>query len=143
MPGSYTILPAARLVYSRAWGVFTDAELMAHVNSLRSDPRFEPSFRQLADFRDVTELEVSAEGVRTVATLNPYGRGARRAIVTSQPVAYGMARMYELLGYDSEDQVKVTRDLAEARAWLGDDILSDWSELERLQPDLTFGVSQV
>lgn len=141
MPGSYTILSAARLVYSRAWDVLTDEELLAHAKALGSDPRFEASFSQLADFRDVTELAVTAEGVRAVAARNPFGKGARRAIVTPLVVAYGMARMYELLSHDSQHEVRVVKNLAEAKAWLGEGILANWTELEQLKPDRVFGVS--
>ncbi|MBI1176096.1 hypothetical protein GC207_01510 [bacterium] len=141
MPGSYTILADARFVYSRAWGVLTDEELLEHAEALRRDPRFEPSFAQLADSREMTDLAVSPPGVRDLALRNPFGKGAKRALVARSPLAFGMARMFELVSHNSADEIKVVRDLAEAKAWLGERAPSNWDELEHLKPDRLFGVS--
>jgi hypothetical protein len=71
MPASYLIDPARGVVFSRAWGVLTDEEILAHGRVLRADARLTPGFRQLADFRDVTTLGVTSEGVRRAAQNNP------------------------------------------------------------------------
>lgn len=141
MLGSYTILSDARFVYSRAWGILTDEELLEHADALRNDPRFDPSFSQLADSREMTDLAVSPQGVRTLATRNPFGKGAKRALVAPSLVAFGMARMFELVSHRSEDDIKVVKSMAEAKAWLGDRAPSNWEELEKLKPDRVFGVS--
>ena len=40
MPGSYLIDVANGIVFTRAWGVLADDEIIAHAQTLRADPRF-------------------------------------------------------------------------------------------------------
>ena len=60
MPIEYRIDPVHRLIVSRAWGAVTEAELNAHYEQIAGDPRFDPTFQQIADAREVTD----ATGVR-------------------------------------------------------------------------------
>lgn len=105
MPFAFTIELSRRLVLSRGWGVLTDRELVAHVRALAADPRFRPDLHQLCDFVDVTDVKVTAAGVREMTGLNPFGAGARRALAVSSDVAYGMARMYQIMRGDAPDEV--------------------------------------
>jgi len=106
-------------VLVRAWGTLTDEELAENSRTLRDDPRFQPDFSQLADLRGVTLLTATRTGIRYLAQINPFGAGARRAIVVGSEVAFGMARMYDLTRADALDEVEVFRDLPDALDWLG------------------------
>lgn len=119
MPAAFTIDPSRRLVLSRGWGVLTDRELVAHVHALSADPRFRPDLHQLVDFLGVTDVRVTASGVREMTGLNPFGAGARRALAVSSDVAYGMARMYQIMRSDAADVVEIFRDIDSALEWLG------------------------
>jgi len=119
MPTTYRLDLVNRVVYSRAWGVTRDGEFEAHSRSLRADRRFAPDFRQLQDLVDVTEPRVTAAGLRRVAELNPFGKNARRAVLVASDIAFGFARMHEMMRGDAGDDLKVFRDRAEALAWLG------------------------
>jgi hypothetical protein len=119
MPGSYAIDTGRSLVLSRGWGVLTDGELLAHVRALAIDQRFAPHFCQLADLRDVTTFEVSSATIRAMASLNPFGVGARRALVVGSDVAFGMARMYQILRDESPDVFEIFREIVPALDWLG------------------------
>src|SRR5712664_2478382 len=96
MPSSYLIDVPRGIVFSRGWGVLTDGEIFAHAESLRSNVRFEPGFRQIVDFRDVREIRVTGAGVHAVAQNNPFQRDARRALVVVTDEAFGLVRMFEL-----------------------------------------------
>ena len=119
MPVGYTIDLARSLVLSRGWGVVTDRELLAHARALTADPRFARSFHQLADLRDVTDLQVTASTIREMVRLNPFGAGARRAMVVTCDVAFGMARMYQILRDGSPDKLEIFREMDDALQWLG------------------------
>jgi len=119
MPGAYTIDLARSLVLSRGWGVVTDRELLAHVRALTADPRFAPHFRQLADLRDGTDMQVTASTIREMVRLNPFWAGARRALVVTSDVVFGMARMYQLLRDESPDELQIFRKVDDALQWLG------------------------
>jgi len=73
----------------------------------------------VCDFIDVTDVKVTASGVREMTGLNPFGAGARRALAVSSDVAYGMARMYQIMRSDAQDEVEVFRDIDSALEWLG------------------------
>lgn len=119
MPGAYTIDLPRSLVLSRGWGVLTDRELLAHVRALTTDSRFAPHFRQLADLRDVMEVKFTASTIREMVRLNPFGAGARRALVVTSDELFGMARMYQLLTDESPDELQIFRKMDDALQWLG------------------------
>lgn len=119
MSGAYTIDPARSLVLSRGWGPLTNADLTQYLRLLADDSRFRSGFNQLCDLRDVTEMRVGTSGIRQIVSLNPFVAGSRRAVVVASDVAFGMARMYQILTDASPDELEVFRDLDEALRWLG------------------------
>jgi hypothetical protein len=135
MPCSYTILPESRFVYTRGWGVVTDAAILAQARALKSDPRFQPSFAQIYDLRDGTIAFTSA-GLREVALISPFGAGARRAFVSGPSDSlFGMVRMYEVLREPVGDEVMVFHGVDEALCWLGTRAPSGWQDIPVLLRD--------
>jgi hypothetical protein len=135
MPCSYTILPESRFVYTRGWGVVTDAMILAQARALGSDPRFQPSFAHFYDLREA-EIAFTSEGVREVALASPFGAGARRAFVSgSSDSLFGMVRMYEILREPSPDKIEVFRTVEEALRWLGASAPAGWQDIPVLPPD--------
>ncbi len=121
MPVLSLVDPPRRLVVSRAFGVLRDDDLYAHHDALRSDPDFEPTFRQLYDFRDVERVEVTSEAVDALANQSPFGAGSRRAFVVASDLAFGLARMYQAMVEPQGHVLRVFRDFAAACEWLGVD----------------------
>ena len=119
MPSAYILDESRSLLLSRAWGVFTDQDLLTHHTAFTRDPRFRPGFNQLADLRDVTSLAVTSAGVRQQVRETPFGAGSRRALVVGSDVAFGMARMFQILQDESVADVEIFRELDDALAWLG------------------------
>ncbi|MFI5281286.1 MAG: hypothetical protein ACHQU1_12390 [Gemmatimonadales bacterium] len=119
MPAAYTIDESRSIVLSRAWGVVTDGDLFAHARTLAADPRFRPHFRHFSDFRDSTRTDITRTGLRHHSNLNPFGQGARRAIVVGSDVVYGMGRMYQVMRAEDGDELEVFRDADLAFDWLG------------------------
>ena len=119
MPCDYTIDLARSLVLSRGWAVVTDREFLAHARALTADPRFARNFHQLIDLRDVTNVQFTAASIREAVRLNPFGAGARRAVVVTNDVVFGMARMYQILADESPDELQIFRKMDDALQWLG------------------------
>jgi hypothetical protein len=119
MPGAYTIHLPRRLVLSRAWGIVTGEDLVAHASHLSADPRFEPTFSQIIDFTGVVDIAVSTTTIHQLARLSPFGRGARRVFVAGSDVIYGMARMFQMLREPVADEVHIVRAMDPALQWLG------------------------
>lgn len=118
MPCAYTIDLARSLVLSRGWGEVTDRELLAHVRALTADPGFARNFHQFIELRDVTDVQITASTIREMVKLNPFGAGARRAVVVTSDVVFGMARMYQILRDESPDEFEIFRKLDDALRWL-------------------------
>lgn len=119
MPATYEIDLPRRLVLSRAWGVFTEQDLLGHFTRLGADPAFQPTFSQLADLRDVARAELRKEFIRRHALENLFDRYAQRAIVVSCAEHYELARIYATFAQYAPQNVHVFRDMHDAEEWLG------------------------
>ena len=119
MPSSYWIDAERRLVFNRIWGEFSDGLLIRHAAAIRTDPRVDRGYSQLADLREVARFSLTPDAIRTNADLTPYGPDSRRAIVVANESEYGLARLFQLSLGASGDHVLVSRELAAALTWLG------------------------
>src|SRR5437899_5039300 len=135
MSGSYLIDVPRGIVFSRGWGVLTDAEIFAHAGSLRSNARFDPGFRQIVDFRELSVIRVTGAGVHAVAQNNPFRRDARRALVVVTDEAFGLARMFGLFTEADAEQFRIVREIGPALEWIGLDPSTPWPAQA---PDATF-----
>lgn len=136
MPSSYVIDAPRRLVFSRGWGVFTDEELLWHGRTVRADPRFDPGFRQIVNFLELTEVRVTVDGVRTLAQINPFHTDSRRAIAVSTDLVFGLTRMFEAHTNSDQEQFRVFRALGPAFEWVGLAPETPWPAVE---PDAIMG----
>ena len=136
MPASYLIDQERGVVFSRGWGILTDEEIFAHAKVLRADPRLTPDLRQVADFRDVTKLDVTSEGVRRAAKNNPFGPDARRSFVAPLDETLGMLRMFGIYMDADTSQFRIFRTLEPAMEWIGLDPATPWPVQK---PDATLG----
>jgi hypothetical protein len=119
LPITYKIDPEQRLVVTRIWGPATEAEVAEHNRSLRTDPQFNPHYRQLADLSGVTEFLVSTKVIQETAHDQYFAPGVRRAFVAPDDAGFGMARMFALHAEGLGQTIHVFRDRASAEAWLG------------------------
>jgi len=136
MPASFLIDAPSGVVYSRGWGVLTDDEIAAHADALATDARFEPGFRQIVDFRELTEIQVTGAGVREVARHNPFRRDARRAFVVASDEAFGVTRMFGMFTDSSGDEFRIFRAIEPAFEWIALDAKTPWPTRS---PDARFG----
>jgi hypothetical protein len=119
VPIEYRIDAAARIVYSTAKGSISIADALPYVERLRADPAFDPAMSQLFDFSGVTRIDLGTDDLRSMAPANVFGRGARRAFVATNDVSYGVARMFEALVAPAGTELRVFREMEEAKRWLG------------------------
>ena len=119
MPASYRIDKSLGMVFTKGEGVLTGQDILTHELRLREDPDFDPSYNQLIDLRGVIEFAASAAEMRAISAYHRSTEKSRRAMVAEKRSSFGMMRMYEMLREAEPDQIKVFRDMAEARRWLG------------------------
>jgi hypothetical protein len=118
MPTSYEIDGERSLVRCRTLGSLTNEELRGHYRAMCADPRFNPSFRQLGDLRDVNLGLLDPAVVRDVAAARIFAPGVRRALVAPTDHAYALSRIFAAYAEIGLQEVKVFRDMAAAERWL-------------------------
>jgi len=119
MAAFYKIDKERKLVMTTASGVLTMAEALGHQEKLRKDPDFAPSFSQLFDVTHVTDVQLTAEDVRTLARRSVFSPDSRRAILVNSDLKFGLARMFEVLRDTmGEKGIRVFRNLDEALEWI-------------------------
>lgn len=122
MPADYRIDAAKRRVFSEGIGHLVYDDLKGHMNRLSRDPKFDPTFSQLLDFRGVTTLELKADDIITLAAFRVFSPESKRAFVAPDPVKFGLARMYEAYRAPKGDRgIRVFKDYDEAVEWLDRD----------------------
>lgn len=119
MPEFYKIDKERRLVLTTGSGVFTFADVVSHMDKLSTDPDFDPSFSQIADFTHVTRIELSADDIRRLAQRTIFSPHSRRAFIAANEAAFGIGRMFEILrGLEGEKGIRIFRTLEEALDWV-------------------------
>jgi hypothetical protein len=106
------------MVSSRIWGTVTNDEVLQHNERLRSDPLFDPTYRQLADMSDVTLNMVTADNVQETARDQYFATGSRRALLVSDDTTFGLCRMYATYAESLGQTIGVFREKTAAVAWL-------------------------
>jgi hypothetical protein len=126
MPAFYKIDKENRLVISTGTGVLTMADALEHQKRLLKDPDFERSFSQLLDFTQVTDVQLSAEEIRSLSQATVFSANSRRAFLVNSDLKFGLARMFAVFRETfGEKGIRVFRNSDDALDWVlgksGDD----------------------
>ena len=119
MPITTVIDPAQKVVFTTCTGVLPISEVAETCIRLARDPAFHPGFSHLNDLSGVSDLHVSVPELRDFVAmrLDPFYETSQRVFVASEPMVFGMARMYENL--INLSTLVVVRSLEEGRQLLG------------------------
>jgi hypothetical protein len=121
LPTYFKINKERQLVISTFSGVFTLEDGFAHQEKLLKDPNFVPTFSQLIDCTQITQIAMGIDDIRRLAQRSIFSNDARRSILVHGDVAFGFARTFiairESLG---ETGIRVFHELDEALFWLLD-----------------------
>lgn len=125
LPGAYDFDQEGGVVFTRFWGVVEDGDLTAVRRAIARDPDIRPPIYELVDLRGVENLAVTSRGIQAVVDIDMALREKASlriatALVAEEEVAFGMARMFELLSSsrNSPRYVEVFRNAEEALNWL-------------------------
>ncbi|MDB6126632.1 MAG: hypothetical protein JWM35_528 [Verrucomicrobia bacterium] len=100
-------------------GIFTDAIVRRAQGQLAADPAFDPSFDQLFDLSGVTSFDVSDAFLRGLGSTSIFSADSYRALVTSDNLGYGLARMFATWNdTPPHSRFMVFRDREAALHWL-------------------------
>ncbi len=118
MPVDIEIDVGLKRVVNRVSGALMGAELLNVQQRIRQHPNFLPDFTQLFDLSRATEVHVTAEDVRSIAAATPFCPTARRALVVSGPLQFGLARMFSSYIEANGGAARVCTTLDDALEWL-------------------------
>lgn len=123
MPITYSIDKDLGVVFTTASEVLTENELLEHKQKLISDPNFEPGFVELSDVRFISDLAISPSSIETFVAQDASDaerlKDFKLAIVVSGALEFGMGTMYEMMSRENATNVRIFRDLGQAKEWLG------------------------
>lgn len=118
MPAFYFIDKEHGVVMTSGSGVVTREDMVGHQNRLLKDPDFDPSFSQILDFTGVAKLDITTDDILFLAERNVFSAKSHRALIAEDDLAYGFARMFEMIREaKGEIGVRVFRNREEALAW--------------------------
>ena len=120
---SFEVDAERRLVVAAFTGEVTDTDLFGYLSEMLSTTNYGAGWHSYLDFTNVGSLQMTPAGVEKMRFLPPEMEarlhGARAVIVAhAGSAAFGMARMYEMLGDNVPYQVAVLSNRDEAMAWL-------------------------
>lgn len=119
MPIRYTVDPVQHRLLTHADGVVTFHDINAHLDVERRNRDLNRA--ELVDARGATTdltLEQVRQLVQRAASMLSDGELGPTAIVTSNDVVFGMARMYSILADGVGVRTEVFRETQQAIAWL-------------------------
>jgi hypothetical protein len=115
----YKIDKVRRLVLSSGTGSLTKEDILGHMDRLSKDPDFDPKFSQLADFTQITKMELKPEDIRQLAQVDLFSPLSRRAMLVKDDLQFGLIRMFEIhRDLNGETGIRVFRNFDEAMAWI-------------------------
>lgn len=120
MPVSYRIDVRAGVVFTVFEGHVTNEDLLDHQKRISADPDFRPTMHHVIDARAVTEVAVTAFGLRLLATRSSLAPGSRRAIIEGGAASsYAYLRMFQTLRSQSGGDTRIFSKVEDAHRWLG------------------------
>jgi hypothetical protein len=119
--GAFLSVDKAHMVlYIRFEGIVTDDVFLSRYQQVREWHAFHGQLSHISDFSEVTSFEVTARGIAQLAASYPLvPDNLLRIVVAPQDVAFGMSRMFEMLGSSTRNKVYVVRTVAEAYQVVG------------------------
>ena len=123
MPFSHHYDPETQVLYLKATGTITDEEAVGYAQKVAADQSVPSGRSELADFSQANLGGLSADALRRVASVfqrhDVDPARSRVALVVSGDLGFGLGRMYQAFRSESAIQLRVFRELAAAREWLG------------------------
>jgi hypothetical protein len=118
MPVHYLIDVDRHLVRTSITGILTPEDLVTHIAELRADPSFNPQFSEIVDASQVEDVPLGYEDLKRLTPMDPFSTSSRRAfVIPTRNVAFGVARMYQLL-QNEDPRIRIFQTEEDAARWL-------------------------
>ena len=121
MPFSFHPDERRGILHIRAFGKITDAELVDLLDRLSHEPSFVTGWPVLSGCSAVTAVLISSSLIESFAK-TARTRHNLAAIIAPDPVAFGLARMYQIFSDPADKRIHVFAKAQEARVWLSEEM---------------------
>jgi hypothetical protein len=143
MPIRYVVSRARRVVLTTWSGYVTVDEIIQNAKRLCINPDFDSTFSELVDLRDLSGTNATAADLSYFSEEHdPFSVGSRRAVFAPSELAFGIARMYEILRGEAGN-LAVFRTMEETCQSLGVEqwapLLAELALLDKWEKDYTKG----
>lgn len=106
-----------RMVLAKFGKKITAEHIQGYARHLQANPSFNSDFAEIADLRDVEELDLNAdEFIKLADEVDPFSEEAKRAFVVRTPVQAHAARMHKALRL--QRKFEIFKSLEEAERWI-------------------------
>ena len=117
MPFSFHVDESTKVFHIEAIGEVNDTELMDLSARLRQETAFVSGYPILCDCSALTTVSISASLIESLAK-TAMSRTNFVAVIAPLPVAFGLARMYQIINDPDYARIHVFAGVEEAVAWL-------------------------
>ena len=116
-PADYAV-DAGKMQVTVKFGKVLNVEAIGrYASRLALNPEFRPHFSEIADLRDVEELELGANDFLKLADqIDPFSPAAKRAFVVRTTSQHHAARMHQILRL--QRNIQIFRTVEEAEKWI-------------------------
>ena len=112
MPCELSVYPELRAFHSKYHGEVTLPDVFSQREQIAAHPDFSPEFSLIIDLSGATRLGMQYAQIETLAkSESPLKRFAKHIFVAPSDAAYGIARMYQVLGVDAHPNTVIVRTL--------------------------------
>ena len=118
MPFSFHFDEGTKMFHVQAIGAVNDLQLMELYNRLHREPAFIACYPIVGDFTAVTEVLISSNIIESLAK-TARSRTNFVALIAPRAVAFGLARMYQIICDPEDARINVFAEAKEALVWLG------------------------
>jgi hypothetical protein len=117
MPFSFHFDEGTKMFHVQAIGEVNDVQLMDLNNRLHREPAFIACCPIVCDFTAVTEVSISASIIESLAKA-ARSRTNFVAVIAPGAVAFGLARMYQIISDPEDARINVFAKAKDALVWL-------------------------
>jgi hypothetical protein len=118
MPTSCTIDPSKRLVSVRFAKKLTVHDIEGSAAKLQSDPRFNSDFSEIADLRELEEVELKAgQALHLADRIDPFAPTSKRVFAAQSPAQINAARTHLLMRKGNKN-MRIIETMEAALQWI-------------------------
>lgn len=118
MAVNYHIFPESNLMIVEYSGTFTIQDIVDMRAVVSKDPEYSPLLNVIEDVTNVEKVEADFDNISGVTTESIMAAGIKHCIVANTDLQFAMSRMYQMLMENSGHELRIFRDIKEAKTWV-------------------------